>query len=390
MATVIDSNDLILTIFKFLTEELSTPHIAFYLKDGFDRNPINSDEGFNLIKNQNYPKLPPAIARTSPLSQELEGKKEIVLKNSAENKIKVQLDSLCSEAAIPCFEENKLIAFILLDGKPSKYKGEDLDLLKIIAAQTTLVLERIKPYQQIHQDLEKSRKAAEESARLAALSNLIQGLAHELRNPLAIMLSRAELVKKQIDNKESVLKFADMTIRNIIRLLRLIEIMLSFGKKATTKETFDVNSTIEDVLLLIEGECGNKDIRIIKELRAKSQINGEEAQINEVILNMALNAIQAMEISSEKTLSIQSQDIQSNTKAGMKNAIEIIISDSGCGIKEEDLPKIFNPFFTTKPKGCGLGLSVAKRIVEENNGTLKIESAKEKGTRAILVLPAMV
>jgi len=240
------------------------------------------------------------------------------------------------------------------------------------------------------QDLEKSRKAAEESARLAALSNLIQGLAHELRNPLAIMLSRAELVKKQIDNKESVLKFADMTIRNIIRLLRLIEIMLSFGKKATTKETFDVNSTIEDVLLLIEGECGNKDIRIIKELRAKSQINGEEAQINEVILNMALNAIQAMEISPEKTLSIQSQDIQSNTKAGMKNAIEIIISDSGCGIKEEDLPKIFNPFFTTKPKGCGLGLSVAKRIVEENNGTLKIERAKEKGTRAILVLPAMV
>lgn len=379
LATAVDANDLADMIIKALAEDFSINNVAFHLIENFGKKQIEEKNNFKIIKNEKLLHLLGTIPLSHPLIKELEDKKETI--NRHKN------NDLGIDIAIPCFEDNKLIAFLLLQRKSAKYKNEEIDLFNIIAAQITLVLERIKPYEQIQADLKSTLKSAEEKAHLAGFATLTQGLAHELRNPLAILLSRAELVKKQIDNKESVLKFADMTIRNIERLLKIIETMLHFGSnKATTKEIVNINETLEDILLLTEGECKNKEIKVQKDLISTLTIKGDEAQFNEILLNIILNAIQSMEKSENKNLTIKTNNTKLSSKEGIREAIEITIQDSGCGIKKEDMPKIFNPFYTTKTKGVGLGLSIVKRIIEDYNGTINIKSEEKVGTTIKLVV----
>ncbi len=390
LATAVDANDLADMVFKALAEDFKINNTAFYLIENFGKKEIKEENDYKIVKNARLAEpaarqdkllhLPETLTIDHSLLQELEDKKETINRH---NKNELGID-----IAIPCFEDNKLIAFLLIKRKEAKFKNEEIDLFNIIAAQITLVLERIKPYEQIQADLKRMLKSAEEKAHLAGFATLTQGLAHELRNPLAILLSRAELVKKQIDNKESVLKFADMTIRNIERLLKIIETMLHFGgNKTTTKEKVNINETLEEILLLTEGECKNKEIKVQKELNSNLKIKGDEAQFNEILLNLVLNAIQSMEKSEIKNLTIKTSNNKISSKEGLKEAVEIIIQDTGCGINKENLSKIFNPFYTTKTNGVGLGLSITKRMIEDYNGLLNIKSEKETGTQVTITIP---
>lgn len=258
------------------------------------------------------------------------------------------------------------------------YDEKDLTLFRTLQVQILAILDRIRPYEKIKEDYEKSLKAAERTARLASLGTLALGVAHEIRNPMSIINLQAEMLPQKIENKEFLLKFAEIIPRNVFRIMEIVNKMLSFGapKKAEIK-LINISRILDDVLALTESKYQKFNIKIAKDYQALPEFGGDPTQIFQIFFNIILNAIEAMEKGGELQIKVQ----QSGSN------LEIQIIDSGCGIPANILDRIYDPFFTTKAEGIGLGLSTAHRIIESYGGKINIQSKEGKGTTVTVTLP---
>jgi signal transduction histidine kinase len=218
--------------------------------------------------------------------------------------------------------------------------------------------------------------------KLASAGELVSSIAHEIKNPLTSIKGFADLLWQRIDDKEFVLKFANIVSREINRLNNIIERFLSFAKpQIGVLSTVDMNSIITEVSEVIGYSL--KESRIALELDTRHEIivYGNRELLTQVMMNLILNSIQALKNTKRKKKQIR---VTEHISAG---SAEIMIEDNGEGIKKEDLDKVFNPFYTTKSQGSGLGLSISHRIVTEHKGTISIESKAGEYTRLIITLP---
>jgi signal transduction histidine kinase len=169
-------------------------------------------------------------------------------------------------------------------------------------------------------------------------------------------------------------------IKQVNRLNKTLNDLLNFAQpKPPEVLPVSVNDIVQNVILLIRSQATQQQIQI-QEAYAYGipQINLDAEQIKQVLLNLILNAFQAMESGGILKISTNTVD---------KNTVAITIQDTGKGIPSENLDKIFVPFFTTRAKGTGLGLSISKMIVEMHNGGLEVQSEPNKGTKFIIKLP---
>lgn len=297
--------------------------------------------------------------------------------------------------AVPCIAGDKLEAVILVGPKRTEeaFNDMDIDLFRTLADEVLIVLQRIKPLEKAKADLvvaeertktaeeiaDKAQEVAETIAQQAAYATLTRGIAHEIRNPLGMMLNRAEIVAKNPNDEAGVLKFADMIKRNTLRLTHITETMLKYGKAtAKEKKELDINSVLDEFFLLAEWELNNKGIKLIKNYGELPKIIADPVVLYQAFSNIVLNSIDAMKGGGTMTAT--------TFAAGGK--ISISIEDTGCGIAPENIKKLFDPFFTTKHEGTGLGLSIAYRnIVEQHHGEINIESEVGKVTKVNIVLP---
>ncbi|NPV01058.1 MAG: GAF domain-containing protein [Brevinematales bacterium] len=218
--------------------------------------------------------------------------------------------------------------------------------------------------------------------KLASAGELVSSIAHEIKNPLTSIKGFADLLWQRIHDEEFVLKFANIVSREINRLNNIIERFLSFAKpQIGVLSTVDMNSIISEVSEVIGYSL--KESRITLELHTKREIivYGNRELLTQVMMNVILNSIQALKNTKRKKKYIR---ITENFVDG--NA-DIVIEDNGEGIKKEDLDKVFNPFYTTKSQGSGLGLSISHRIVTEHKGTMILESKVGEFTRLTIQLP---
>lgn len=241
----------------------------------------------------------------------------------------------------------------------------------------------------IFQDLTKIREMEEElkrADRLAAIGTMAAGLAHEIRNPLASISGSIEILKEEMDGSGQNRKLMEIVLREIGRLDSLIADFLLFARPTSPQKIpVHLNKIIADLsqVFINSPEC-RPGINLRTELTDEIYLEGDEKALKQALWNLLINAAQAMPKGGEVNIKLQRIFTPSKKEPGQA---EIIVSDTGLGIAEDDLDKIFNPFFTTKEQGTGLGLAIVHRIIESHGGKIKVQSQLGQGTTFKINLP---
>jgi PAS domain S-box-containing protein len=236
--------------------------------------------------------------------------------------------------------------------------------------------------QAANEELREAQEQLVRSERLAAIGQLAGGVGHELRNPLGAIKNAAYYVKGKVAKSElgqkepRVMEFLNIMDDEIDSANKIINDLLGFsrvGKPAVSPT--QIKKVIDDALThsTIPG-----NIEVAKKLDAElPQVEIDTDQVHQVLVNMILNAVQAMPDGGKLTIGAR----------GKKEFLEIEIADSGCGIPEEAIDKIFDPLYTTRAKGIGLGLAVCKAIINRHEGNIEVKSEVGKGTTFTIKLP---
>jgi PAS domain S-box-containing protein len=217
--------------------------------------------------------------------------------------------------------------------------------------------------------------------RLAALGTLSAGLAHEIKNPLSAIKTFVQLLPKKMDSSSFMEKFHGTVPREIERIHQLVEDLLELTRRRKKPwAPLNINTLIHQVIELHEEEMKRKGIVVEAHLDSSIPlIQGDSDSIYRAFSNLVINAIQAMPKGGK--LMIRSElDRESSL-------IQILFQDTGIGMDEETVKNLFNPFFTTKDKGVGLGMALTHKIIEDHKGVIEVMSEKEKGSTFILKIP---
>ncbi len=250
-------------------------------------------------------------------------------------------------------------------------------VLRQIVKQAEVILERRQEEQrqleaQLHQ-----------SERLAALGEMTAGVAHEIRNPLGIISSTAELLEERLAHYEPQNRLASIIVEEVNRLNEKVTEFLDFSRpRVPNLRPCDLEGVINRSLEFLQPEIDRRGITVTRQYRLNGRSQAADPDLlHQAFLNILLNAIQAMPHGGKLIVSTR---VAPNGPGG-----EIRFKDHGEGIDHETLKKIFNPFFTTKEKGSGLGLPIVKSIIESHQGTIKIDSTLGQGTTVIISLPEL-
>ncbi|MBN1382248.1 MAG: PAS domain S-box protein [Deltaproteobacteria bacterium] len=221
-----------------------------------------------------------------------------------------------------------------------------------------------------------------ESQKLAAIGQLSAGIAHELRNALSSIKMSLQILEKRMTPTGNDLKRFEIARREVEHLEELVNNVLIYAKPAEPKITpCNLKNIIEHSLLLAEKNILDKQLKVEKNIAPDiPDIHCDEEMLAQALLNLYRNAAEASEI---EGLMKVSADLSENDG----RMVRIEIEDEGAGIAEEDLPNLFNPFFTKKNYGTGLGLSQVQKIVELHHGSIELQNKKSKGAKVVVLLP---
>jgi signal transduction histidine kinase len=215
----------------------------------------------------------------------------------------------------------------------------------------------------------------------ATLGELAAGLAHEIRNPLAGIAGVLDIVSRDLPDTSVAREVIEDAKQEAVQINRILTELLDTARpKAPQFRVTDIVGTAEHAVLFARQQAVTKRINIEFEVKDElPPVEHDPNQINQVLLNLLLNAIQSMDKAGAIRVTVQQEE----------DAVAIVIADEGKGIAPEHLPNIFRPFFTTKGHGTGLGLSLARRMVESHGGTISVVSTQGRGTQFTVLLPIL-
>jgi len=245
-------------------------------------------------------------------------------------------------------------------------------------------------FNEMTQKLSEAQRQVYQSQKLAAVGQLAAGVAHEINNPLTGVLSYSSFLLKRAQDKPEFKEDLEVIVRETKRCRGIVQGLLDFARQSPPeKHESDIGEIFERAIRIVQTQIDPLRVELKKDVRADlPKIYADANQIQQVLVNLLLNANDAMD-ENGGTLMLTAQLAEDDATAPAQHEkIEIRVCDTGCGIARENLPKIFDPFFSTKgPKGTGLGLAVAWGIVEKHNGRIEVESEVGKGTTFRILLP---
>jgi two-component system sensor histidine kinase HydH len=226
------------------------------------------------------------------------------------------------------------------------------------------------------------RSEVSRNQRLATVGRLAAGVAHEIRNPLSSIKGFATYFRERYRENDQDAQTATILIQEVDRLNRVVGQLLEFSRPVSIlPRPIRPDRLIADVAKLVEPQAQAKNIAIaVRHPADMPEVQLDADRLNQVLLNLFLNAIEAMD--GGGVLTVQAAETSNASR------LEIRVSDTGTGIRSEDLAHIFEPYFTTKPSGTGLGLAIAHNIIEAMGGEINVQSAPDTGTTFTLKLPA--
>ncbi|MBI4838937.1 MAG: hypothetical protein HY806_07340 [Nitrospirae bacterium] len=308
------------------------------------------------------------------IKDELPGYEKLLGMETIEQ-IKKELEVFHGEAVVPVFIDNKVSLLLILGGKISgdMFTDEDINLLKTISQQTAIAVKTARLY---------SEKVRVE--RLASIGMMSASFAHEIKNPLTSIKTFAQLIPEKYTDVDFRENFSKIVINSVHRIDRLITDLLDYSSDrmfmgvSSLNITDVVDRTLNEVKTTLELE--KKNISFEKNYKkVKIDILGDESKLRQALVNIITNGCQA--IPNDRT-GILKVDIYPN-----KENVSISVTDNGEGISSENMPRMFEPFFSTKTIGVGLGLAITKKIIENHNGRICVESKLKEGTTFTMILP---
>jgi signal transduction histidine kinase len=292
-----------------------------------------------------------------------------------------------SFASLPIRAKDKVIGVIVVDNFIDKHpiSQEDLRLLSMLAHQAGLAIENARLYafiEKTNQELKAARERLLESEKLVALGEMAAGMAHEIRNPLVSIGGFVRRLYKKFQGDDQVQTYFEVIINEVERLEKTLNEIMDFSHDPEGKyKEEDINPIITGAMDLIQREVDEAKIVVQKKLGKVPKVYCDERQIRHVFYNLFLNSIQAMPRGGLLTVRTYLQ----KTPEGSWAVCEV--RDSGGGIPPELLHNIFNPFFTTKADGSGLGLPIVHKIITRHYGQVEIDNHPGEGIAFIVKLP---
>jgi signal transduction histidine kinase len=385
MVSILNLQSLAKRIIETIAQTMGVEKASLFLLD-------EEKGGYYLIESKNIKMATPTplLLKEDPLPHYLQKIRDIIVReelirearkpelNSVINKMSL----LEAEVSIPLVSRGQLIGMINLSHKFNRdiYSYEDIELLGTLANQTAIAIEN----SWLYEDLKKSKSYIRRADRLASLGTLTAALAHEIRNPLVAIKTFIQLLPERLEDEEFRKHFLSIASGEVDRISSLVSELLEFARTSDPKlEMEDVNNILDGMILLSSTESKKKHIEIVKDYSQDlPPVSIDREQIKQVFLNILLNAIEATPENGKITV-----ETRSFVKPGGEAYIQIRFTDTGCGIPKEHLEDIFNPFFTTKNKGSGLGLSISHQIVQDHKGYIDVESELDRGSSFFINLP---
>jgi two-component system NtrC family sensor kinase len=280
---------------------------------------------------------------------------------------------------IPLNLRDDLIGMIrLFFTERRSFTPEELDFVVAVAEQFSCALDKARLIEEKQSQYD---QLAMQTEKLSALGRMAAGIAHEINNPLAGILLFSSNTLKKAPEEGPIRQALEVIIREAQRCKNIIQDLLEFSRdRQPEKVMAGVNTAIEKVLSILENEIRLRHISVEKNLApGLPEIPLDLNLMQQVFVNLFMNAIEA--IGQDGVLTIQSR----TSPDGRKQRIEV--SDTGCGIPEENLAHIFEPFFSTKSNGTGLGLAVTYGIIQKHDGNIQVFSKVGQGTRFLIEIP---
>ncbi len=477
LAETSELKQILSVISTMLREEIEVSKVSLLLPPQYSAEESDTEEvlaeSFVMWDLDTQSPLSKVFASGSVLYDEIMSNPQqtIIMKNDLPKELKAELKALNAVMIIPCVRLSTVEGVIVLQPKltEDRYSPDDNQLLVTLSVQLATALNRIKPFEQIKKDYQRSLAFAEKASQQATFAKLTMGIAHEIRNPITILKSSAKLLErlwlfkpltpedfmpllnnqekaealfqeliakdyldaegfptKKLDvlsrrftfelsedwdpYKDAILnslkdyfktvelkKFLDLVYKSVNRVVDIAETMLKYGKAdSKDRHLLPVSNLMKDLVIMIEGEVNKRDVHIEEAYSdIKEMVFGDETRLNQALINVTMNALQALEKVSDgssKTLTLRTSSKTFLNGLGKEvRGVEISIEDTGCGISEENLAKIYDPFFSTKDKSggknVGLGLSILQQIIKDHDGVIEVVSELGKGTQFKIYLP---
>lgn len=341
---------------------------------------------------------PATIPLTHPLVRTLSEQQHMVTAVPADepgsqklfHTLSTALRSLSATASIPLINKGQLVGFVLLLSPlaPDGLSPDKHELLTAMAQNAANALDSHLVYEDLHQ----SQTLMRRTDRLRSLEIIAGGFAHEIRNPLTSIKTFIQLAPERKDDAEFIRDFSKVVLDDVHRIERLIQEILDYARYMEPKLTEeDVNDLTASCLYFIEVKAESRGIKIEKELAPElPRVMLDRQQIKQVLLNLLLNAMDAMGQGSG-LLRVRTNRL---VKPDEQVWVQVEVEDTGQGISPENLEHIFDPFFTTKATsgesgGTGLGLTIAHQIIREHQGEIQVQSREGVGTQFRINLPTL-
>ncbi|MBI4765470.1 MAG: GAF domain-containing protein [Deltaproteobacteria bacterium] len=292
-----------------------------------------------------------------------------------------------SFASIPIFAKDKVVGVIEVDNFMDKHPitESDLYLLTMLSHQAGLALENARLYafiEKTNEELKVARERLIDTEKMVAIGEMAAGLAHEIRNPLVSIGGFVRRLYKKFPGDEQVQSYFQVIINEVERLEKTLNEITDFSQDPRGKyKDWDLNRIVEEALSLIQRDLDEGGIQVEKQWGKVPKIFGDNRQLVHVFYNLFLNSRQAMPRGGLLTVRTFLE------KGPDRDWVTCQIKDTGGGIQPDVLHNIFNPFFTTKDQGSGLGLPIVHKIVTRHNGEVDIDNRPGEGVSFLIKLP---
>lgn len=294
-----------------------------------------------------------------------------------------------SFACIPLGSKEKVLGVMdIASHDLRQFSPHDVELLTSIGNQIGVAIDNARLFHDLgeaYRDLAATKAQLFQSAKLSAIGELAAGIAHEIRNPLTTIIGDAQLLMQDMKPGQPGYESLKAIERSGQRASEVIRNLLTSSRQEEYEFTrTDINESINNALSLIAYQIERSNISIIKDLATDLPlVPASTHHLEEVWINLLLNARDSIPDRQRGEIRIASR------LDGSGKAVQVLISDNGCGIPKANLDRLFDPFFTTKDvdKGTGLGLYITYKIVDRHSGLIEIESEEGKGTTVTVTLP---
>ncbi len=294
-----------------------------------------------------------------------------------------------SFVTVPLMGKGKVLGVILVDNlyNQNPITEEDIHFLSMFANQAGLAIENAILYrnlEEVHQELKETQAFLVHLEKMGALGEMSTAIAHEIKNPLTSIGGFARRLDRIVPEESREKRYSQTIIKEVTRLERILNDLLTYTQdECFAFQELDLRDILEESLSMVTEEIRSGRIQLVKEYGEEiPKITGDSHQLKLTFFNLFQNACQAMK--DQGTLFVRTRSFSKNGSSYIKVEVE----DSGKGIDPENLPNIFNPFYSTKDSSLGLGLPIVHKIITSHRGQIEVDNRPGQGVKFIITLPA--